>query len=84
VRSTVFRCRLVTVAFGYFAPGATDDWLYGTRGVPSYTFEIGPDSGPCAGFFPAYTCMTSTFWPQQEPALLYAAQAAATPYGPLP
>jgi hypothetical protein len=69
---------------GYFAPGATDDWLYGTRGVPSYTFEIGPDSGPCAGFFPAYSCMASTFWPQQKPALLYAAQAAATPYGPLP
>ena len=69
---------------GYFAPGATDDWLYGSRGVPSYTFEIGPDSGPCAGFFPAYTCMTSTFWPQQEPVLRSAAQAAATPYGPFP
>lgn len=68
---------------GYFAPGATDDWLYGTRGVPSYTFEIGPDSGPCAGFFLAYSCMAATFWPQQEPALLYAAQSAATRYGSL-
>ena len=34
---------------GYFAPGATDDWLYGTRGVPAYTFEIGPPSGACGG-----------------------------------
>ncbi len=69
---------------GYFAPGATDDWLYGTRGVPSYTFEIGPDSGTCAGFLPAYSCIASTFWPLMKPALVYAAQAAATPYGQLP
>ena len=69
---------------GYFAPGATDDWLYGTRGVPSYTFEIGPDSGSCGGFFPAYACMDSTFWPKQKLALVYAAKAAATPYGQLP
>lgn len=69
---------------GYFAPGATDDWLYGTRGVPSYTFEIGPESGSCGGFFPAYTCLTNTLWPAQKPALLYAARAAATPYGKLP
>ncbi|MGW6198954.1 M14 family zinc carboxypeptidase [Kribbella sp. NPDC055110] len=69
---------------GYFAPGATDDWLYGTRGVPSYTFEIGPDSGTCAGFLPAYSCVDSTFWPLLKPALVYAAKAAAAPYGQLP
>ena len=69
---------------GYFAPGATDDWLYGTRGVPSFTFEVGPNSGTCGGFFPAYSCMDSTFWPKNKPAFLYAAKAAATPYGPLP
>jgi carboxypeptidase T len=69
---------------GYFAPGSTDDWLYGSRGVPSYTFEIGPDSGSCGGFFPSYACFTSTLWPAQKPALLYAARAAATPYGTLP
>ncbi|TDO49998.1 zinc carboxypeptidase [Kribbella sp. VKM Ac-2527] len=69
---------------GYFAPGSTDDWLYGTRGVPSYTFEIGPDTGACGGFFPAYSCMDSTFWPANRPAFLYAARAAATPYGKLP
>ncbi|TWD83635.1 zinc carboxypeptidase [Kribbella amoyensis] len=69
---------------GYFAPGATDDWLYGTRGVPSYTFEVGPDSGSCAGFFPAYACLDSTFWPKNKDAFVYAAQAAAAPYGELP
>jgi len=69
---------------GYFAPGATDDWLYGTRGVPAYTFEIGPPSGACAGFLPAYSCVSSTFWPALKPALVYAARAAAAPYGKLP
>ncbi|NEA37123.1 M14 family zinc carboxypeptidase [Streptomyces sp. SID13031] len=69
---------------GYFAPGATDDWLYGTRGVPSYTFEVGGGSGSCGGFFPAYSCMDSTFWPKNKGAFLYAAKAAATPYGTLP
>lgn len=67
---------------GYLAPGSTDDWLYGTRGVPSYTFEVGPDSGTCGGFFPAYSCMDSTFWPKLSPAFEYAARAAASPYGP--
>jgi carboxypeptidase T len=69
---------------GYFAPGATDDWLYGTRGVPAYTFEVGPASGTCAGFLPAYSCVASMFWPALKPALVYAAQAAAAPYGELP
>ncbi|TDD13226.1 peptidase M14 [Kribbella turkmenica] len=69
---------------GYFAPGSTDDWLYGTRGVPAYTFEIGPSSGACAGFLPAYSCVASTFWPAVKPALVYAARAAAAPYGTLP
>jgi hypothetical protein len=69
---------------GYFAPGSTDDWLYGTRGVPSYTFEVGAASGTCGGFFPAYSCMDSTFWPKNKAAFLYAAKAAAAPYGTLP
>ncbi|GAA1653134.1 M14 family zinc carboxypeptidase [Kribbella alba] len=69
---------------GYFAPGATDDWLYGTRGVPSFTFEVGPDSGTCGGFFPAYSCMDSIFWPKNKAAFLYAAKAAAAPYRTLP
>jgi carboxypeptidase T len=69
---------------GYFAPGATDDWLYGTRGVPAYTFEVGPEQGQCAGFLPTYSCLDSTLWPSNKGAFLYAARAAATPYGPLP
>lgn len=69
---------------GYFAPGATDDWLYGTRGIPSYTFEVGPETGDCAGFLPPHTCLDSLLWPTNKKAFLYAAQAAATPYGPLP
>ncbi|WP_410787570.1 M14 family zinc carboxypeptidase [Kribbella sp. C-35] len=69
---------------GYFTPGSTSDWLYGTRGVPAYTFEIGPRTGWCAGFLPAYSCVSSTFWPLLKPALVYAARAAAAPYGQLP
>ncbi|ADB32091.1 peptidase M14 carboxypeptidase A [Kribbella flavida DSM 17836] len=69
---------------GYFAPGATDDWLYGTRGVASYTFEVGDLSGTCGGFLPAYRCVDSTFWPKNKAAFLYAAKAAAAPYGTLP
>ncbi|MFC6156706.1 M14 family zinc carboxypeptidase [Kribbella jiaozuonensis] len=69
---------------GYLTPGSTSDWLYGTRGVPSYTFEIGPRTGWCAGFVPPYSCIASTFWPLLKPALVYAAKSAATPYGPLP
>ena len=69
---------------GYLTPGSTTDWLYGTRGVPSYTFEIGPRAGWCSGFLPAYSCVASTFWPLLKPALVYAAQAAGAPYGRLP
>ncbi|TCM50211.1 hypothetical protein EV648_102253 [Kribbella sp. VKM Ac-2568] len=69
---------------GYFAPGATDDWLYGSRGVPSYTFEIGPDSGPLRRLLPRLHLHDLNLLAQQKPALRYAAQAAATPYGPFP
>jgi hypothetical protein len=69
---------------GYFTPGSASDWLYGTRGVPSYTFEIGPKWGACAGFLPAYSCVESAFWPLLKPALVYAAEAATAPYGRLP
>lgn len=65
---------------GYFAPGATDDWMYGTRGVPAYTFEVGGGSGTCGGFMPAYSCMDSEFWPKNKPAFIHAAKTAANPY----
>ncbi|GAA0535953.1 M14 family zinc carboxypeptidase [Paractinoplanes ferrugineus] len=62
----------------YFAPGATDDWIYGTLGVPGYTIEVGPNASSCGGFFPAYSCMSS-FWNLNLPAFMTLANAAAKP-----
>jgi hypothetical protein len=64
----------------YAASGSTDDWAYGTLGIPGFTFEIGPDSGACSGFFPDYACQDAVFWPQNRGAFLYAAKAARQPY----
>lgn len=63
----------------YFAPGATDDWIYGQLGVPGYTIEVGPGSGSCGGFFPTYSCVNG-FWKLNLPAYLAVAKAAAAPY----
>jgi carboxypeptidase T len=63
----------------YFAPGATDDWIYGTLGVPGYTIEVGPNASGCSGFFPQYSCMSS-FWNLNLPAFMTLANAAAHPY----
>jgi len=63
----------------YFAPGATDDWIYGTLGVPGYTIEVGPNASGCSGFFPQYSCMSS-FWNLNLPAFMTLANAAARPY----
>lgn len=72
----------------YAASGVTDDWAYGQLGVAGATFEIGPFSGTCSGFLPAYACQDSTFWPLNREAFLYAAKAARQPYalslGPTP
>jgi len=68
----------------YDVDGATDDWTYGKFGVPSYTFEVGPDSGLCQGFFPPYECIDGyagrNFWAENKPAFLYAHKLARTPY----
>lgn len=68
----------------YPTSGTTDDWAYGELGVAAYTFEVGPQSGGCAGFFPAFSCLDSgsggNFWGRNLPALLYAAKVARTPY----
>jgi hypothetical protein len=66
----------------YSTSGTTDDWLYGERGVASFTFEVGPSGGACAGFFPAYSCLDegARFWPRNLPALLYALRVARAPY----
>ncbi|MBP2474955.1 hypothetical protein JOF53_003827 [Crossiella equi] len=63
----------------YSVTGSTDDWSYDKLGIASFTFEIGPGSGECTGFHPAYTCQ-DTFWNLNKDALLYAAKAARQPY----
>jgi len=64
----------------YNASGTSDDWLYDQLGTASFTWEIGPNSGSCSGFLPAYSCQTGTFWPRLQPMLMYAAGKAAAPY----
>jgi len=58
----------------YTAGGATDDWAYAELGIPAFTFEIG-DS-----FMPPYEEIDARQWPENRPALLYAARIARTPY----
>ncbi len=71
----------------YGTSGSTDDWTYGELGIASFTYEIGPGSGSCAGFTPPYSCQTS-LWNSNLPALMYAARVARAPYqqalGPTP
>ncbi|GAB3889575.1 M14 family zinc carboxypeptidase [Kibdelosporangium lantanae] len=65
----------------YNASGGTDDWTYDKLGVASFTIEVGDNQGRgCGGFTPKFTCQTSYFWPKMRPALVYAAQHAASPY----
>jgi carboxypeptidase T len=65
----------------YNASGSTDDWAYDKLGVASFTVEVGDNTAAgCGGFLPAYSCQDSLFWPKMQPALIYAAQHAATPY----
>ena len=58
----------------YQASGTADDWVYGTLGVPSFTFEIGRE------FLPWYPTVDETLWPENVAALVYAAKLARTPY----
>lgn len=68
----------------YEVDGTTDDWTYGKFGIPSYTFEVGPEYGTCRGFFPPYDCIVGyagrNFWAENKPAFLYAHKIARTPY----
>jgi carboxypeptidase T len=63
----------------YSVSGSTDDWSYGTLGLPSSTFEIGPLTGPCSDFFPPYSCQDG-FWKANRDALVYAGKMARQPY----
>lgn len=71
----------------YSTSGSTDDFTYGEFGIPSYTFEVGPGYGMCAGFMPPFSCMDE-FWNENLGAFLFAAKAAREPYalshGPAP
>ncbi len=76
----------------YPTSGTTDDWAYGELGIPAMTFEVGPGSGACGGFFPPFSCLDGgsggSFWSRNLPAFLYAARIARAPYqlgrGPTP
>jgi murein tripeptide amidase MpaA len=76
----------------YPTSGTTDDWAYGELGIAAFTFEVGPGSGACGGFFPSFSCLDGgtggSFWPRNLPAFLYAARIARAPYqlvsGPTP
>ena len=63
----------------YNASGTSNDYAYDQLGIASFTFEMGPGGGTCAGFLPAYSCQDD-FWKLNEPALYYAATAARQPY----
>jgi hypothetical protein len=73
-----------TGEIGYLADGATDDWTYGRFGLASFTYEVGPPFGTCAGFFPPYGCLDGTggraFWQETRPSFLYAHAIAPAPY----
>ena len=63
----------------YQVTGSTDDYSYEKLGIASFTYEVGPPSGTCAGFFPAFSCQ-DTFWNLNRDAILYAAGAIQQPY----
>ncbi len=54
--------------------GASDDFAYGDLGVAAYTFELG------TSFFQSCAQFESRIWPDNLPALMYAAKAARAPY----
>jgi hypothetical protein len=71
---------------GYTVDGSANYWTYGKLGIPAYTFEVGPASGACGGFFPDYGCVDGTggmprsFWGENRPVFVYAHKIARTPY----
>ena len=62
------------IGSAYTVDGGTKDYGYGIYGVASYVFEIG------TAFFQDCSTFESTIYPNNLPALLYAAKAARTPY----
>jgi carboxypeptidase T len=58
----------------YPTDGATDDFAYGTLGLAAYTFEVG------TSFFQDCSSFETVIWPDNLPALIYAAKVSRTPY----
>lgn len=58
----------------YDTSGTSDDFAYGELGVASFTFEVG------TSFMPPYSQIDSIQWPDNAPALQYAARIARMPY----
>jgi hypothetical protein len=58
----------------YATDGTTDDWAYGTLGIPAYTWELGTQ------FFETSEYFEQSIAPQILPALFYAAKSAYRPY----
>ncbi len=58
----------------YIASGGTDDYAYGTLGIPGYTFEVGTK------FFQECSVFTDDILPRNLPALKYTFKAARRPY----
>ncbi|HEY9644008.1 MAG TPA: DUF4347 domain-containing protein, partial [Coleofasciculaceae cyanobacterium] len=58
----------------YPTDGTTDDWAYGTFGIPGYTWELGTD------FFETSEYFEKSIAPQVIPALFYAAKSVYRPY----
>ena len=59
----------------YGVDGDSFDWSYGELGAASYTTEL--EGGT---FFPAYSTIDSTIWPNNRGMLIYMAKIARTPY----
>jgi carboxypeptidase T len=57
------------------ADGASDDNAYGTLGVAAYTIELGE-----GGFYSSCDAFENTIYPDNLPALIYAAKASRMPY----
>jgi Zinc carboxypeptidase/RTX calcium-binding nonapeptide repeat (4 copies) len=58
----------------YPTDGTTDEWAYGTLGIPAYTWELGTE------FFESSEYFEESIAPQIIPALFYAAKSAYQPY----
>ncbi|MCB9091785.1 MAG: zinc carboxypeptidase [Halobacteriovoraceae bacterium] len=67
----------------YVASGDTCDWAYADHKIFCMTFELTPNSGSSAGFYPRDTVINSVFQDNQAP-MLYMIENTDDPYKVLP